>query len=193
MQVPDIEKDFMTVAQAARICNVTRVTMWRWVKAGGIRSSATAGGHYRISKADLSQFIKSHKMGARLQNASDKFRILIVDDDLPIQKYLSRILTHHGYETQVCADGFEAGVCVMKFRPHLILLDLYMPRVDGFQTCRLIKNERDTAHIKIIAFSGNLTAASIERILECGADGILKKPLDKRALIQEVTSLLEGP
>jgi excisionase family DNA binding protein len=192
MQLSDIDTEIMTVTQAARICNVTRVTMWRWVKAGSIRSSSTAGGHHRINRDDLAQFIKTHRMGARLQNESGKMRILIVDDEPPIQKYLSRILTSHGYETQACADGFEAGVNVMKFQPHLILLDLYMPRVDGFQTCRLIKNEFDTSHIKIIAISGNFTATSIERIFECGADGILRKPLDKKAVIGEIASLLEG-
>jgi excisionase family DNA binding protein len=192
MQLSDVEKEFMTVTQAARICNVTRVTMWRWVKAGSIRSSATAGGHHRINRADLAQFIKKHRMDARLQNEAGKIKILIVDDEPPIQTYLTRLLTHHGYETQACADGFEAGVYVMKFRPHLILLDLYMPRVDGFQTCRLIKNEFDTSHIKIIAISGNFTAASIERILECGADGILKKPLEKKAVIGEIGAVLEG-
>jgi excisionase family DNA binding protein len=191
MQIPDIEKEFMTVSQAARICNVTRVTMWRWVKAGSIQSSATAGGHHRINRDDLAEFIKAHRMGARLQNDSVKPRILIVDDEPSLQRYLFKILTPHGYEIQACADGFEAGVYVMKFRPQLILLDLYMPRVDGFQTCRLIKNELETAHIKIIAISGNFTAASIERILECGADGILKKPLDRQAVIQEIASLIE--
>jgi excisionase family DNA binding protein len=192
MELPVIDRNFLTVSQAARICKVTRVTMWRWVKSGGIKSSATAGGHHRISSADLVQFIKSNRMGARVQNNSCKKRILIVDDELPLQKYLTRILENNGYEVQACADGFEAGVYVMKMRPDLVLLDLFMPRMDGFQTCSLIKREPETSHIKIIAISGSSSETSIDRILECGADGFLQKPLDNKTVIQKVVSILEA-
>lgn len=192
MQLPNIDKEFMTVAQAARICNVTRVTMWRWVKAGSILSSATVGGHHRISRSDLVQFIKTNRMGVRLQSDSEKKRVLIVDDEPPVRKYLARILSDHGYESQSCADGFEAGMHVVKFRPHLILLDLFMPGMDGFQTCRLIKKEPETCHIKVIATSGNCVSTSIERILNQGADGFLQKPLDIKRLIMEIASVLEG-
>ena len=131
-------------------------------------------------------------MGARVQNNSCKKRILIVDDELPLQKYLTRILENNGYEVQACADGFEAGVYVMKMRPDLVLLDLFMPRMDGFQTCSLIKREPETSHIKIIAISGSSSETSIDRILECGADGFLQKPLDNKTVIQKVVSILEA-
>jgi excisionase family DNA binding protein len=190
MELPDIDKNFLTVAQAARICKVTRVTMWRWVKSGGIRSSATVGGHHRISSADLVQFIKMNKMGPRIQNDSGKKRILIVDDELPLQRYLTKILEINGFKVQACADGFEAGVYVMKLRPHLILLDLFLPRMDGFQTCSLIKREPETSQIKIIAISGNCSETVIDRIFKCGADGFLQKPLKNKTIIQEIKSIL---
>lgn len=192
MELPIIDKNFLTVAQAAQIFKVTRVTMWRWVKSGGIRSSVTVGGHHRISSADLVQFIKKNRTGARIQNNSGKRRILIVDDEPPLQMCLTRILENNGYEVQACADGFEAGVSVMKLRPHLILLDLFMPRMDGFQTCSLIKKDPETSHIKIIAISGNSSEISIDRVLKCGADGFLQKPLNNKELIQEIESMMEA-
>jgi excisionase family DNA binding protein len=191
MRPADSEKGYLTLAQAARICCVNRVTMWRWVKAGTIHSSVTAGGHHRVRKADLAQFIKTHRMEARRENNSQKPRILIVDDEPPIRKYLSRILDDHGYETQVCADGFEAGVRVMRFRPHLVLLDLYMPGADGFRTCKMIKGDMETAHIKVIAISGDITSDAMARILGCGADDVLRKPIDKKTVIRAAASLLE--
>jgi excisionase family DNA binding protein len=192
MQPPDSEKEYMTLAQAARICCVNRVTMWRWVKAGSIHSSVTAGGHHRVSKADLNQFIRTNRTEARLENDSHTPRILIVDDEPAIRKYLSRILCDHGYETKGCADGFEAGVQVMRFRPHLILLDLYMPRADGFQTCRMIKSDVETAHIKILAISSDLTSDATACILGCGADDVLRKPLEQKTVIRAAASLLEA-
>ena len=191
MRPADSEKGYMTLAQAARVCCVSRVTMWRWVKAGTIHSSVTAGGHHRVKKADLAQIIRENDMDVRLQSETQKPRILIVDDEPPIQKYLSRILDDHGYETQVCADGFEAGVRVMRFRPHLVLLDLNMPRADGSRACEMIKGDIETAHIKIIAISDDLTSGARARILGCGADDILRKPLDKKTVIRAAASLLE--
>jgi CheY-like chemotaxis protein len=93
---------------------------------------------------------------------------------------------------QACTDGFEAGVYVMKLLPHLMLLDLFMLHINGFRTCSLIKKEPGTSHIKIIAISGNSSETSFDRILECGADGFLQKPLDKEKVIQAVESTIEA-
>lgn len=190
MELPIIDRNVLTVAQAAQICKVTRVTMWRWVKSGGIRSSATVGGHYRINSSDLVHFMVKHKMGLRAANEPGKKRILIVDDERPVRKYLTTILESAGYEVQACADGFEAGVCLMKMRPNLILLDLIMPRMDGYQTCSLIKKEPETSHIKILAISGHMSKVSMDRVRQCGADGFLEKPLDKETIIQKVEAII---
>jgi excisionase family DNA binding protein len=192
MEMPGTDKDFLTVAQAARVCKVTRVTMWRWVKSGGIRSSLTAGGHHRIADADLAQFIKTKNMGARLQNDSGRQRILIVEDEAPVQRYLTRMLAKHGYHVQVCSDGFEAGIQVMKFRPHLILMDLFMPRMDGFQTCSIIRKEPETSNIKILAMSGNCSETTVDRILKCGADRFMPKPIDSPTVLKEIETMLAG-
>ena len=181
-------KQTLTLAQAAKICGVTRVTMWRWVKANDLPATTTLGGHHRIRESDLSAFLQKNTVVAGSKDQSS--RILIVDDDPSILKLMSRTLEHYGYKVETCSNGFEAGICVMRFRPHLIILDLIMPYLDGFQVCRLLKQDTETASIKIIAISGHSTDANIERVLECGADIFLRKPLSKTMLIEQIDALL---
>jgi excisionase family DNA binding protein len=178
----------LTLAQAAKICGVTRVTMWRWVKANDLPATTTLGGHHRIRKSDLSVFLQKNTFA--VDGKDQGIRILIVDDDPSIQKLISRTLERCGYMVETCANGFEAGIAVMRFRPHLIILDLFMPYLDGFQVCGLLKKDAETAGIKIIAISGHSSDANIERVLECGADIFLRKPLSKTILIEQIESLL---
>lgn len=182
-------KEFFTIAEAATLCGVTRVTMWRWLKTKALPHTK-AGGHHRISRSDLAQFMKTRKAMRRSGGVVDRYRILIVDDEPQVQRYLDRLLTASGYEVEVSSDGFEAGIQVMRFKPHLILLDLYMPDVDGFQACRLVKSDFEMFKTKILAFSGQATDAVIEKILQCGADAFVEKPIEKQHLLATVDRLL---
>jgi len=94
--------------------------------------------------------------------------------------------------TETASDGFEAGVKVVSFNPGLVILDLFMPGIDGFEVCRWLKNNPDKSHIKILVVTGYDTPENMKRIMDAGADGYLTKPLDTETLIQNVISLLEG-
>lgn len=189
MTLSDRCEEIFTLAEAAKICGVTRVTMWHWVKSGSVSSSKTAGGH-RIARSELISFMKENQMAHRIDQTGGPFRILIVDDEPQVQKYFADLLSLQGYEVQVCSDGFEAGILVMRFRPHLILLDLYMPEVDGFQACRLVKSDFDMCKTKILAISGQATEENVSRILGYGADAFLEKPMHKDQLLETVSRLL---
>ena len=124
----------------------------------------------------------------RHQSAMKK--ILIVDDDPQIQESLTTMLSAHQYETEVASSGFEAGAKVMKFKPGLIILDLIMPGISGFKVCRLIKEDPDTSHIKVLAITGYDNKENRNRIMEAGADGYLTKPVAMNTLLQHVENLL---
>lgn len=183
----------LTLAQAAGICGVSRVTMWRWVKSSDLSSATTAGGHHRVRPDDLAEFMKQKNMDNHVRSTSQRKRILVVDDDPHIQKLLIKWLSRKGYEVAVCSNGFEAGIQVMKFRPQLVILDLFMPQLDGFEVCRLIKNDPATAPIKILAISGTAYASNIQKITDCGADLFLKKPLDLNRLLEMTHNLITIP
>jgi len=141
---------------------------------------------YRVPGADL-ELTKQPSA----YTASHPPRILIVDDDPQILKMMRKLLTNQGYETAAASDGFEAGVKVVQFNPDLVVLDLMMPGMDGFEVCKRIKGNTGTSHIKVLAVSGYDTEENREKIIKAGADGFLPKPIDMGVILNEVKQLCQ--
>jgi len=195
------EKDYYTIPEAAKFCAVGRTTMWRWVKSGYLKASMTLGGQHRILKSELESVLAER--GAYSIPASEKApepeflgrrlspgKILIVDDDPNIRKILARFLSGGNYEVEVASDGFGAGARAMDFKPDLLVLDLVMPGMDGFEVCRRIKKNPRTSHIKVLAITGYDDGENRARIMKAGADGYMAKPIEMESLLKEVEGLL---
>lgn len=173
------------------MCALSRGTLWKYVKSGELKASLTPGGHYRISREDLEAFMRQKGMYPLGRYKPSRRKVLIVDDDPQVQKVLSGLLAAHGYETETASQGFEAGVKIMSFRPEVVVLDLVMPGMDGFEVCRRIKENPETSHIKVLALTGYHTEENRKRILEAGADGYMVKPPHGGTLLRQVTELME--
>ncbi len=184
--------DILTIPQSAEYCSVTRMTMWRWVKAGKINTSVTPGGHHRILKEDLEAFFREKGMELIADKHFPPTKILIVDDDSLIQKSLTRLFSIRGYETETASDGFEAGAKAMQFSPDLIILDLVMPRMDGFEACKFLKENLETSHIKILILTGYDSKENKEEIIKAGADAYLLKPVKNDTLLNKIKELLNN-
>ena len=181
--------EMFTIPQAAKHCAISRWTLLKCVKSGELNASRTPGGHYRILKEDLEGFIIKKGMYPLAYRHFSNKRILIVDDDPQILDLLTKMLSNNNYQTEVASDGFEAGVKVMEFKPGLVILDLIMPGMDGFEVCRRIK-ENSNSPIKILAITGYDTQENRDRIMEAGADGYMAKPVMRDALLRHVEDLL---
>ena len=179
-----------SIPQAARLCGISRVTLWKYVKRGELKSSRTPGGQHRIKLADLKRFARQKEMFLADVSQTKAARILIIDDDKGIRKLLVKALSAAGYQTEQASDGFEAGIKILSFRPHLVLLDLVMPNMDGFKVCEIIKQDEQTKNIKIIAISGFSSEENQQRIFNCGADTFHSKPLAVKRLLAEIAELL---
>ncbi len=186
------ENEIISVTEAAKLCKVTRATIWRWIKSGLLNAGVTAGGHYRITSKDLQNLIKSKNMTFSCRTDIDKYKILVVDDDPSVRNLLGKSLARKGYDVAYASDGFEAGVKTIKFEPNIVILDLFMPKMDGFEVCHQLKKNSDTSSIKIIAISGYESKENKERILSCGADRFFVKPVDIKALISEIHHLIKS-
>ena len=182
--------EIFTIPQAANRCAISRWTLMKCVNSGELKALRTPGGHYRILKEDLEDFIVKKNMVPLIHNRSSSKRILIVDDDAQVQKLLTVMLSSKKYKTETASSGFEAGAKVVKFKPDLIILDLIMPEMSGFEVCRQIKKDPETSHIKILAFTGYDSKESRDRIMEAGADDYMVKPVEKDVLLQHVEALL---
>jgi CheY-like chemotaxis protein len=111
--------------------------------------------------------------------------VLIVDDDEQIRQYLTTLLAKEAptVATAVAENGFEAGLKVKSFQPNVVLLDLMMPELNGFQVCTMLKNDPTTKHIRVVAMTGYPSPENVQRILAAGAQACLTKPLDVPALM----------
>jgi len=185
-----VNDEIFSIPQAAKRCAISRWTLMKCVNSGELKASRTPGGHYRILKEDLEDFIIKKKMYPLAHNRSSDKRILIVDDDLQVQKFLTTMLSSKKLETETASSGFEAGAKVVKFKPGLIILDLIMPEMSGFEVCRQIKKNPETSHVKILVLTGHDSKENREKIMNAGADDFITKPVEKDVLLQHVEDLL---
>ena len=191
-------EDVLTVKQASEHCRVSSQTIVNWIDAGKLEAYKTIGGHRRITAANLEAFLKKNNMpvfGLSSQpqvEVSMKKKILVVDDDDVIVETLTAALEEdeHDYEVISARDGFEAGIQVSHFKPNVLILDIMMPDIDGYEVCRQIKASEETKHTKIIVLSGYLDEENYRKMREYGADLCFSKPLPLAQLKQEIAHLL---
>jgi len=117
-------------------------------------------------------------------------RVLLVDDNLQNLELLQAYLEDLGCRIAVATDGQAAIDTALADAPDIILLDIMMPRVSGFQACQKIKRDPRTRHIPVIMVTALNEVGDVERAVDCGADDFLTKPVQKIELLTRVRSLL---
>ncbi len=118
--------------------------------------------------------------------------VLVVDDDPDMQSLLKRILQDEGYEVRVASNGREALACVACEAPHLILLDLMMPVMDGRQFFERFVQSQDSATDRVPVLVISAAAGGRRTAETLGADGYLPKPFDLDVLLHAVARLTTG-
>jgi len=189
------EKAVFTTFEAAKLCHVSPLSIINWVNASRLPAFRTPGGHRRIRREDLARFMRENgiPLPEELRDGSGRPRVLVVDDEAGIRDVIAESLARRSapYEVMTAADGFEAGRLVATFRPDVVLLDLRMPGLDGFQVCRTIKGDSETAATVVIAMTGYHTVETEARIVECGAVRCLSKPIEPSAVAAVIDAVLE--
>lgn len=186
-------EDTLTVFTASKYCNVSSKTIINWVEAGHIKAYRTVGGHRRIKKSDLEAFMRSQgiPIPEEKEDGAGK-KILVVDDDMIIVESIVQALEEDEFDYDVisASDGFEAGLQVNHFHPDLLILDIMMPDIKGYDVCKKIKENEKTKNTKIIVLSAYLDDDKFAQMKEYGADVCFSKPLPLPRLKEEVARLL---
>jgi two-component system alkaline phosphatase synthesis response regulator PhoP len=119
-----------------------------------------------------------------------KSRILIADDNAPNVELLEAFLTDVDCEIAVAVDGRDTLDKVTAFKPDLILLDVMMPKMSGFEVCRKLKQDAATKEIMILMVTALNELGDIERAVEAGTDGFLSKPVNKLDMLKHIEVML---
>ena len=172
----------------AKLLEVDPGSVVNWVDEGMLKAHRTPGGHRRVATEDLLAFLRDHKMPVPKQLQDSPVRVVVVDDEPDMASVLARASgeAHPEYEITEANDGFQAGALIATACPDVVVLDLRMPGMDGFEVCRMIKSREDTRHAAVIAVTAYPSEDSEREILECGARLCLNKPLDLPALVAQV-------
>ncbi|MCB4791448.1 MAG: response regulator [Elusimicrobia bacterium] len=187
--------DKYTTYQISRICGVSTPTIVYWIKSGKLSAYKTLGGHRRIRKEDLIEFLSKNNFPIPKDldfKVSNKIKILIIDNapDIlkHIEKTINKIKNGYKYSIKSATDAFEAGEAISVFKPNLIILETKIPGVNTLEICRSIR-QRD-AHIKILAISKNNSKENMERIIKAGANIFLPRPFNAKELILNINKVL---
>ncbi len=120
-------------------------------------------------------------------------RVLIADDHPQIVELIEAYLEPLNLDVAVARDGREALECVARERPDVILLDIMMPRLSGYEVCRRIKEADETRDIRVIMITALNELGDVERARESGADEFISKPVNKIELLALVAKMLDNP
>jgi excisionase family DNA binding protein len=183
---------FLTTRQAATRLGVTVNAVKTWIREDQLPALRTPGGHHRIPEAELRRFETRLAVNSRRVGRTAP-RVLLVDDDPFSLATLKDVVEQAVPDAfvDIATDGYEALVQVGIFRPDLLVLDLRMPRLDGFEVCRRLKARPDTQSIRILAITAYPEEAR-GAILACGADDFLEKPFGLPEFRDRVLALLGG-
>jgi excisionase family DNA binding protein len=186
---------FFTTSEVARYCAVTNDGVLKWIKSAKLRAFSTPGGHYRVSAEDFREFLQKYDIPIDetfFRGAKKERTVLVVDDEPDIREIVRRLLRELDEEMRIeeAVDGYEAGIKIGNLQPDLVIMDLMMPKVDGFSLCRSIRDNPETRGIKVLAITAFPEKDNVKKMYDAGADLCLIKPLQLEHFKLEVVRLL---
>ena len=189
---------FLTTVEVAAVCGVSPRTVGNWIRAGSIPAHRTVGGHARIAADDLRRFLDDRHIPvpaslaappAGQEAAQRAPRVLVIDDDEPLLDVMVEMLGAGGWQVETARHGFLGGYLAGLQRPDVIVLDIMMPGLDGFEALSLLRRRPEAKGIPVVACT-SLQGPEIEaRLREAGFDAFVRKPVDFAALLRTLAAL----
>jgi excisionase family DNA binding protein len=180
------EPEWLTLGQAARFLGVAQSTIRKWSDQGRVPAFYTPGGHRRYRRGDLEAFLdRSGPSRARSGPL-----VLLVDDDARVRELVRVTLEVEGYAVQEAGSAEEGMDAIAERKPDLILLDVMMPHVDGWEMLRRIQERYGAGAIPVVMFSGKVDEAVQTEAESRGARSFVGKPFDLRQLVDQTKSIV---
>jgi excisionase family DNA binding protein len=185
---PSGEPDWLTLGQAAKYLGVAQSTIRKWSDQGRVPAFYTPGGHRRYRRADLDNFLE--RSGPSSTAAGDGPTVLIVDDDPKLREYIRVNLEMEGYSVREAGSADEGLGVLEESTPDLVLLDVMMPDVDGWEMLRRVQERHGVGAIPVIMFSGKVDEQTAAEAASSGAQAFIGKPFNPQELIDQTKQLL---
>jgi excisionase family DNA binding protein len=186
-RAPTSDPDWLTLGQAAKYLGVAQSTIRKWSDQGRVPAFYTPGGHRRYRRHDLDNFLSRSGPGGAMQQGP---LVLIVDDDERVREYVRINLEMEGYAVREAGSADEGLAVLEEVSPDLILLDVMMPQVDGWEMLRRVQERHGIGAIPVVMFSGKVDEGAAGEAAARGAQGFLGKPFDPQQLIEHAKQLL---
>ena len=183
----DDGREWLTLGQAAAFLGAAQSTVRKWADAGRLPAFYTPGGHRRFRRADLEAFLAGPR-GAPSAGRPSSPSVLVVDDDAALREFLRAHLEAEGYSVREAASAGEGLAALGDEPPDLILLDVMMPQMDGWEMLRRVQERHGVDAIQVIMYSGKLEEAG--KAEERGAQAFIGKPFDPAKLLEATKQLL---
>ncbi len=164
----------------------------------GISAATIMGDGSVMLILDLIALMRNMQLGRNLSNADDfkrgriesKSTILVVDDSVTVRKVTSRFLERQGFNVVVAKDGIDAIDILQDTTPDMILLDIEMPRMDGFEVATQVRHNKHLKHIPIIMITSRTGEKHRERAFEIGVNDYMGKPFQEQELLNKIQRIL---
>ena len=186
-RAPRSEPDWLTLGQAAKYLGVAQSTIRKWSDVGKLPAFYTPGGHRRYRRMDLDTFLERSGPGGKPKEGP---LVLIVDDDPGLRGFVRAALELEGYSVREAGSAEEGLVALEEVSPDLILLDVMMPQVDGWEMLRRVHEKHGVGAIPVLMFSGKVDERSLADATARGAAGFIGKPFDPSQLIESAKQML---
>jgi excisionase family DNA binding protein len=184
-RAPASEPDWLTLGQAAKYLGVAQSTIRKWSDNGRVPAFYTPGGHRRYRRGDLDAFLERSGPGRGRSGPL----VLVVDDDPGVRQVVRANLEAEGYAVREAGSADEGLASLEEEPPDLLLLDVMMPEVDGWEMLRRVQERFGVGAVPVLVFSGTVEERSVDDAAARGARGFLGKPFDLQQLIDQAKQI----
>jgi excisionase family DNA binding protein len=184
-RAPTSEPDWLTLGQAAKYLGVAQSTIRKWSDSGRVPAFYTPGGHRRYRRGDLDAFLERSGPGRGRSGPL----VLVVDDDPSVRQVVRANLEAEGYAVREAGSADEGLAALEEEPPDLLLLDVMMPEVDGWEMLRRVQERFGVGAVPVLVFSGTVEERAVADAAARGARGFLGKPFDLQQLIDQAKQI----
>ena len=187
MQLKIKVKQNYTPNDVGALLGVHHNTIKNWIKSKQVVAFQTVGGHYRVPRREVVRLIKNRGLSVPDELQGPMGLVYVVDDDELIRRAMDDYLSTD-YEVYTFNNGFEALMQIGRLKPDLLVLDIYMPGIDGFAMVRKLRQDDKLVNLRVVGMSGKVVSKEDAR--KAGFDEFYEKKEGLKIIVDEIKAYL---